>query len=166
MNFKTVVQILGYLGLVPFFVAIWYVYINQAFLGLSPSWLFIVYSGIILTFLAGAFWGILIQSSDTKDIGEEFNAPSKFQIPKGMAPVFAIITNLIALTAWVVVVISDNYDVFALFTLLIGFVIVLWMELGWNLQFKAKQKSGYLSMRWKLTVVVVSCHIAMLLIVR
>ena len=162
MRLARLIQILGYLGLVPFLVPIWFVLNHQSLLGLSPSRLFVVYSGVILTFLAGSIWGTIVN--------RPLNSPANYaepdfrhvEVPIGLAASFAVISNLIALSVWLVILISDNYDFAALFALLTGFVIVLWMELGWNLQYSASLKNKYLSLRWKLTLIVTTCHIVML----
>ncbi|TQV73166.1 DUF3429 domain-containing protein [Aliikangiella marina] len=205
MNLKYVVGTLGYMGLIPFIVPLWFVVNHQTLFELSPSRIFIVYSGVILTFLAGAVWGKIVtyyantsaQSVESRepitlfsgaraeDLRPESSGLANTDVSvkdkqqrfyaqqvtggnkgsQGLLSSFAIVTNLLAIIVWIVLITSDNDEFFALFVLLVGFTLALWVEIGLKLHAKDVPQSAYLTMRMKLTGIVCLCHVAMLFLV-
>ena len=57
MKHSRVINSLGYAGLLPFLAAVWAAYSELSFWEWPASQLFLSYSVIILSFLAGALWG-------------------------------------------------------------------------------------------------------------
>ena len=57
MIHSRVINSLGYAGLFPFFAGVWAAFAKLSFGAWSASHLFLSYSAIILSFLAGALWG-------------------------------------------------------------------------------------------------------------
>ena len=136
-----VIQVLGFMGLIPFIVPLYFAIHQKALLMLSAERIFIVYSGIILSFLAGAKWTVvmqfLMQSKarrrdllSSNDDQKAFAEPRHTSAAAMIARTFAVLTNVLAVLAWVVVLVSDNYPLFALLSLLAGYLVVLWMEIG------------------------------------
>ena len=83
MIHSRVINSLGYAGLLPFLAAVWAAYAELSFGAWTASHLFLSYSAIILSFLAGALWGK----------ARELEEPN-------VGRLLLIGSNVFALTAW------------------------------------------------------------------
>ena len=166
MKVKFLIQILGYLGLVPFLYFVWLAASNDLSFSIMPSKMFVVYSGIILTFLAGAMWGTLISHLRRPEDQFPVEMASISSLSKTASIIVALATNIIALVCWLTILISDLHPGVALTTLMAGFVCILWIELGWHVKRGSVKLNQYLKMRAILTAVVCTCHLAMLVLIR
>ena len=57
------IQLLTYLGAVPFYLALYLVITNQVLLGISGGHWFKTYGLVILSFMAGTIWGQVVNAS-------------------------------------------------------------------------------------------------------
>lgn len=138
---------LGYLGLVPFAVALAVVIDaalsprgvhSAAIFGLYAPFVFATYSACILSFLAGVLW--------RDHSGSTAGAPSML-----------VISNLITLLAWgclLAVHVSQYAALFALIVLIAGFATLLRVE-----QITTVKPPMYARMRVRLTTLVCAMHI-------
>jgi hypothetical protein len=142
VNYPMLVVLLGSAGLIPFLGAS-YLHIQGADLaGLSGQTIFLSYSAIILSFMAGALWGQALEHS--KQV-------SPLAIP--------ILTNVVALTAWVSLLLP--YVSISVVLLLVGFGMIYWTEQRWRLA-AALVGGYYQTLRLVLTLSVCSLHLVML----
>lgn len=140
---------LGFAGLLPFVglsflltKASWFGAGLQSasFLGFYAPYVFIAYSAVILSFLSGTLW-------------------SRWELvdDEGTAKIILIFSNIIALSAWLsllLIYIAPVMTIFAVTLLLVGFVSVLWVE-----RFSKPTRVDYLKMRVYLTLGVAGTHI-------
>ena len=145
-----ITTLLGYLGLIPFFIPLIEmtqsvaegVGVNGASIfGFYAPYVFIAYSAIILSFLAGILW-----------------AKSRDFSHKPVAQPMIIFSNILALSAWaslLLINISSLLMVFAVALLLGGFGSLLIAER--SLDYDAKD-SQYWRMRLVLTMLVICAH--------
>ena len=124
---------LGYAGLLPFVgpaLAAWGLPQSST----SLNYLFITYSAVILSFVAGTLWGSL--SHD----------------PSRKARLLFILTNLVALLCWAV---FFTHLLLALALLTAGFASLYYAETRWT---PPQYSADYLSLRLRLTTVVILSH--------
>lgn len=131
-NEKTT-KLLGYAGLIPFFVfsiGHWTTlpYIN------NPSAILIAYAAVILTFMGAIHWGAVITTSNIKH------------------GTHLIVSVIPALTAWLALLLPAD---FSMLVLLLGFILLLVYELVFA---RPQELPGwYISMRITLTTAVSLC---------
>ena len=133
-------QLLTYLGAVPFFLALYLSVSEQAFLGIAGVQWFLTYGLVILSFMAGTLWGQVVNDSlRVKSI--------------------ALATNAITLAAWFAFLLAEPYVVLSIIAL--GFIALYALEaLVMN---HLKRPSYYLGLRLRVTALVVIAHVAMFL---
>lgn len=155
-SIPTISKALGYLGLIPFYAALYFTYVHNDLSGISPYTLFISYSALILTFLAGTLWSRSLAYK---------------QLTPAIKNSALIISNLIMLSAWMSFILHPMYPVLSATILLCGFLIVAIsegqlafsynkekdeMRLNEVSQFTCKE---YLTLRKHLTLLVILAHI-------
>lgn len=128
--------LLGYAGLIPFIALALLSAFTDIQIGQSTHFVFTCYSAAILSFLAGTIW---LQG----------------QSKRLFSP--TLCSNLITLLAFIALLLSYPVGVVLL---LIGYLLVLWIELTFNLY--ANKPQGYKTMRQWLSIVVIVCHFAVL----
>ncbi|WP_144391877.1 DUF3429 domain-containing protein [Pleionea sediminis] len=139
-------KILGWLGVLPFIISVWYTFQQSSFLGFYPPFVFLVYSGTILAFLSGALWG---------RIYEQENRTQRKRL--------LLMSNCFALLAFVGVLLSNLYIPMALAALGSGFWLIWRLEV---LSFNSDWTSEwYLDLRKQLTYTVVVLHLLELVII-
>ena len=143
-----VMKILGYAGLLPFLIpalvmvnAVWNGpgLQSAAIFDLYAPYVFISYSAVILSFMAGTLWGKW--ESDGHD---------------SMTNAAVVFSNVVSLTAWLallVIFISPVMTVFAVTVLSGGFASLLWVE-----RLAPKTSDDYWKMRFRLTSAVLIMH--------
>jgi hypothetical protein len=151
-NLLTVQRLLGSIGLVPFIVSGGYMVIgawlgdglhSTSIFGLYAPHIFLAYSAIILSFLAGTLWG-------------------KWEIlpPNRGSAAVLIFSNLTSLLAWVsltIIHISQFFSILAVALLAAGYLGILGVE-----RTLTSSSRGYWNLRISLTTVVVLLHWATL----
>jgi len=145
MKHSRVINFLGYAGLLPFLVAVWAAYANLSFGKWSTSYLFLTYSVIILSFLAGAMWG------KAKEL-EESN----------VSRLLLIGSNVFALTAWLAVLLGKDYLTLGLAVSMTGFILIYLVEHRTQELLLQGMGSTYLKFRLTLTSVVCLAHLLIL----
>jgi hypothetical protein len=141
---NTLSKLLTWLGVVPFLTLLLIKLSNLNLLGVTPEFLFLLYSTVIISFMAGALWG------RTK---HQKNSPHNSTL---------IITNLWALCAYftlILVSINPMYMNVSLLILSIGFTHILFTEYRHS-ESQLHYPSKYLWMRCQITTVVVILHLA------
>ena len=150
MSHSGLIKTLGYAGTVPFLLPVYLM--GQAFLsskglqsaalfGLYAPYVFIAYSAIILSFLAGILW------AKSRDFSQ-----------KRIARSMIVFSNLLALSGWaslLLINISSMLMVFAVALLLCGYGSLLLAER--SLDHDARD-SQYWRMRLVLTMLVICAH--------
>ncbi len=138
MTSRTIVNILGYAGLVPFGVGaglVWYGYSAQNINGLSG---FVSYSALILSFLAGILWGRSLEALKSAFV--------------------KISSNGFVLLAWASLLVLPINPLISVILLTIGFVVLYGIE---RRQFEllfSSVDSFYKYFRFSLTAMVVMMH--------
>lgn len=140
-RFYRIARILGCAGLLPFLAALLASAIGVSGLSVTPRWLFVSYSAIILSFLCGSLWGQLLRS--------DFDART-FSL--------MLISNLIALLAWTSLLVTDLEIGIVLGMLAAGFLAVLASEYIHGKKITDDTDRDYLRLRWGLTTAVVAMH--------
>jgi hypothetical protein len=133
---------LATLGIIPFVFATYLSWSNDVFLDKSGLDLFITYSAIILSFMAGTLWG--------QRIHKDSNTLSKYVL---------ISSNVIALGAWFSLLI--DVPVLSIALLFLGFISIFWVEAK-SLKQSEYSDSRYLNMRLLLTLFVCVLHLLVL----
>lgn len=138
MNHSKLIQLLTYLGAVPFFLALYLSVSDQTFLGVVGVQWFLTYGLVILSFMAGTLWGQVVNDSlRVKSI--------------------ALATNAITLAAWFSFLLAEPSIVLSIIAL--GFIALYALEaLVMN---HLKRPSYYLGMRLRVTALVAIAHAAM-----
>ena len=139
---------LAWLGLVPFGVALIMSALNFRIIGISGTLLFISYSTIILSFMAGTIWGQANHNKSSRD-------------KKAI-----LYSNLWALTAWCALLLYASLQMkfFALLMLLAIYMHIVWIEQKLFIDTGlSKEVQGYQQMRIAITACVVVLHALMLL---
>lgn len=142
-----ILKVLGYAGLLPFLsttVVMLNAVINgpglqsAAVFNLYAPYVFISYSAVILSFVAGTLWAKWESGSDST-----------------MTNAAVLFSNVVSLTAWLallMIFMSSIMTVFAVTILLVGFASLLWVER------LSKTASDYWQMRVNLTSSVLLMH--------
>ena len=142
-----ILKVLGYAGLLPFLstaVDMLNAVINgpglqsAAVFNLYAPYVFISYSAVILSFMAGTLWAKWESGSDST-----------------MTNAAVLFSNVVSLTAWLallMIFMSSIMTVFAVTILLVGFASLLWVER------LSKTASDYWQMRVNLTSSVLLMH--------
>lgn len=142
-----ILKVLGYAGLLPFLstaVVMLNAVINgpglqsAAVFNLYAPYVFISYSAVILSFMAGTLWAKWESGSDST-----------------MTNLAVLFSNVVSLTAWLallMIFMSSIMTVFAVTILLVGFASLLWVER------LSKTASDYWQMRVNLTSSVMLMH--------
>lgn len=143
---QRVIPGLGYLGVIPFAVAAYFVLQGGQLLQFEPAAVFVGYSSVILAFLGGSLWGrsqLLDDSAITVSL--------------------LIASNLIALLGWASLSFAVfNYGV-AVSGLILGYVMVLFIEHRCARRLFGSHADSYLDLRRALTSLVVLTHLLVLL---
>ena len=147
MIHSRVINSLGYAGLLPFLAAVWAAYAERPFGAWSASHLFLSYSVIILSFLAGTLWG------KAKEL-EESNV-NRFLL---------ISSNVFALTAWLAVLLGKDYLSAGLAVSMTGFILVYLVEHKTRGLLQGMD-SAYLKFRLTLTSVVCLAHLVVIALI-
>ncbi|MBQ86925.1 MAG: hypothetical protein CMQ16_11025 [Gammaproteobacteria bacterium] len=145
MIHSRLINSLGYAGLLPFLAAVWAAYADLSFGAWSTPHLFLSYSVIILSFLAGALWG------KAKEL-EESNV-NRFLL---------ISSNVFALTAWLAVLLGRDYLLAGLAVSMTGFILVYLVEHKTRGLLLQGMDSTYLKFRLTLTSVVCIAHLVII----
>ena len=141
---RSVTQLLGWCGLIPFVIAIVYSWSGASLLGFYPPFVFTAYSGGILAFMAGTLWGRVQCGSGG---------------PRMTRALF--LSNGIALYAIVGVLLAN----------LSLFIALIWLAAGYWLVWRGEcwaneDESGfYFQMRRWLTYLVIGFHLVEVLII-
>lgn len=134
--------VLASFGVIPFIFATYLSWANGTFFGVSGLELFITYSAIILSFMAGTLWGQRIQ--------KDMNPLSKYVL---------ISSNTISLGAWLSLLI--DVPVLSIALLFLGFISLFWVEAR-SLKQSESSDARYLNMRFFLTIIVCVLHLLVL----
>lgn len=137
-------ELLGILGLIPFFGSFIFHWTNTTWLNWSGTILFISYSSVILSFLSGTLWGQTLALKTHKPVN-----------------IAVVLSNIIALLAWGALLISSSHKL-AIIILISGYLSML----GSELQLKAfipTLEERYIKMRIYLSTIVISLHIGLLI---
>lgn len=147
------INILGYLGLIPFlgclavmlFSAIFRQGLDSASIfGFYGPYVFIAYSGVILSFLTGTLWS---QARLSQHIS--------------LAKSAIVFSNLLALMVWfclLIIYVSPIFTLMAVCLLTAGFLALLYFEYF----LAVEEDADYRSMRVRLTAVVCMTHVAVI----
>lgn len=127
-------QSLGYIGLSPFLICLWLSTSTSSTLLVNPKQAFILYSGVILSFLSGTLW-----RKDTL-------------VPHTEAQFFS---NILCLYAYFCLLLPMQT---ALYMLPIGYICLLLIEYFFCNKKEYAFSRSYLTMRIILTVVVSTLH--------
>ncbi|MFT5851593.1 MAG: hypothetical protein ACI87J_001566 [Colwellia sp.] len=125
-------KILGYLGLLPFIISL-YLSTEKLFFGISTKHVFIAYSAVILSFIAGTLW-----RRDSQTYLDKQN----------------IISNLFSLLAFTSLLLDQKI---ALIILGVSFMLLFFYEKSLGKQ--SKLLTDYMNMRFWLTLIVALLHI-------
>ena len=153
MSQSTLMKILGYAGLVPFLIPVYLM--GQAFVsapglqsaaifGLYAPYVFIAYSAVILSFLSGTVWA--------------YARPMEGGLSRGAI----VVSNLLALSAWLsllLIYVAPIMTLFALCLLMAGYLGLLVIER----QLGVPQTPDYWRLRIQLSVVVSLAHLLVIL---
>lgn len=142
MKNAAIINSLGYAGLIPFLAAAWAVLGERTLFQLSPALIFLTYSAIILSFLGGALWG------KARELADGF-----------LSVGLLLLSNAIALAAWLMLLLGEAFIMFGLLIALIGYATLCVAE--W---FSASEVLGavgdsYLPFRLTLTSIVCFAHV-------
>ena len=148
MVHSRVINSLGYAGLLPFLGAVWAAYAELSFGAWSAAHLFLSYSVIILSFLAGALWG------KAKEL-EEFNVGRPLLIG----------SNAFALMAWLAVLLGRDYLSAGLVVSMTGFFFIYLVEHKTQGLLQG-MGSAYLKLRLTLTSIVCLAHLLILALIQ
>ncbi|MDC1144166.1 DUF3429 domain-containing protein [Porticoccaceae bacterium] len=147
------INVLGYLGLMPFLgclaIMLYSVIFRQglhsaSIFGFYGPYVFIAYSGVILSFLTGTLWS---QARLSQHVSLAKNA--------------IIFSNLLALMVWIcllIIYISPILTITAVCLLMAGFLALLYCEYF----LAVEEDANYRSMRVRLTAVVCMTHVAVI----
>ena len=138
MNDSMLIKSLTYLGATPFFIALWFSWADQPFLGVMGAHWFISYALIILSFMAGTLWGQMVTAS------RHIKA-------------IALATNCIVFAAWFAYLLAAVAVV--LLILALGFIGLYLLEA--RVLKRLDRPAYYLDLRLKVTALVVCAHVLM-----
>jgi hypothetical protein len=135
------IKSLGYAGLLPFAALAISSYFGLSFLGLDAARWFSGYSAVILVFLSGSLWGLFIGKPEARQ-----------------SLLFLVFSNAMALVAWLALGLAENYYLLCLVVLMLGYAVILSIEIVCADLLYKHFDSGYLNMRLILTIVVIALH--------
>ena len=141
-------QILGYLGLLPFFFFIRLSFFSPQHFEFSAQQAFVFYSAMILSFLSGALW-----SSPGKYSNDIENETADNTVENNSA--LKIISNIFCIYAFICLLMPINNS---LVFLLLGYLGLLLTEFSLCYAINKTYTHAYLKMRTILTLCVVSLH--------
>jgi len=151
MTTKPIITALGIAGLLPFMASLLVAFLDAIVgdigLAVQPKLIFVFYSAVILSFLCGAFWGRIL---------------NKDYSPK--VAILLVVTNLLALAAWISLLLFNTYQELSLVLLSLAYLSVFIFE---SIEAKLLYKNiypAYLKLRFWLTFSVVAMHLMMLVI--
>ena len=147
---------LGFAGLLPFLGALLALMLNVD-LPFKAGQVFVFYSAIILSFLCGAVWGSLLNTSCVALDLVETDFTKK-------AVALFIVSNLVSLTAWASLLIYNTHLDLSLGLLILGYTVVLAAEYAMRELLYKQVYRGYLKLRSWLTFCVVTLHLGMLIV--
>jgi hypothetical protein len=135
MNNSNLIKLLTYFGALPFFLAIYIGLTNQSFLDVVGIQWFLTYGLLILSFMAGTWWG---------------------QVVNGHVKVkrIALVSNAITLSAWFALLLADPAVVLIIMAL--GFVALYLLETV--VMSPIKRPDYYRALRLRVTALVVVAH--------
>ena len=151
MTTKPIITALGVAGLLPFIASLLATLLvasaSDMDMAVQPKLIFVFYSAVILSFLCGAFWGRLINKDYSLKVA-----------------LLLVVTNLLALAAWISLLLVYEYPVLSLGLLGLAYLSVLGFEyIEAKLLYKTVYRA-YLKLRFWLTFSVVAMHLVMLVI--
>lgn len=146
MNIHNLRHFLGYSGLIPFALASFFAMSDRTLFGQNPLSVIISYSAVILAFLTGALWGTGLKLIDS--------AVSRSML---------IISNLIALLAWMSVSLNIEDYSLALGMLMFGYIVVLAVEIHCYCSSMVDRDRSYIILRTMLTSIVLTIHLILIL---
>ncbi|KLV04520.1 DUF3429 domain-containing protein [Photobacterium ganghwense] len=133
---------LAYLGLLPFVITLLCIWLDKTLFGLEARQVFIAYSAVILSFLAGILWGNAID-----------------HIKSTLSRNTLLLSILFAVIAWGVLLRSPEHYVWSLLALLFGFIAIWFAEKKIREVEKEGQPASYQPMRNRLTGIVALLHL-------
>ncbi|MEJ2763423.1 DUF3429 domain-containing protein [Photobacterium sp. MCCC 1A19761] len=133
---------LAYLGLLPFIISLICLWTDTRLFDIPPQQLFIAYSAVILSFLAGILWGNAIDHI-------------RHQLSRNAL----ILSILFSLIAWGVLLRAPEHFALSVLLLLFGFVAVWFAEMKIRQIEKEGQPADYQPMRNRLTGIVALIHL-------
>ena len=149
MIHSRLINSLGYAGLLPFLAAVWAAYAELSVGAWPASYLFLSYSVVILSFLAGALWG------KAKELAE-----------RNVSRLLLIGSNVFALTAWLAVLLGRDYLSAGLLVSMTGFVLVYLVEHKTQELLLQGIGPAYLKFRFTLTFVVCLAHLLIIALIQ
>lgn len=144
MSTTTLAKGLGYAGLIPFAAALLATLLFNDEVKDFAELAFIFYSSVILSFLSGSLWGRLLSQNLDFKVG-----------------FLLFLTNLVAVSTWFSLLVTNWRAELSLFLLSAGFLSVFALEKMHTQLLYAGVVRGYLKLRGWLTLTVVSMHLAM-----
>lgn len=133
---------LAYLGLLPFVIGLICLWTETRLFDIAPQQLFIAYSAIILSFLAGILWGNAIDHIQHK-----------------LSRNALLLSILFSLIAWGVLLRAPERFALSVLLLLFGFIAVWFAEMKIRQIEKEGQPADYQPMRNRLTGIVALIHL-------
>jgi hypothetical protein len=141
MTKRSVINILGYAGLIPFVITALLVSTNFTIPGLDAVLVFALYSALIASFLGGALWG--------RALGR----------PTQSSTVVALLfSNAIVLLAFAAMFWLAIIPLVAVVLLAVSHLLLIWLERGVFAELFTEAESFYASFRLSLTTLVLLCH--------
>ena len=140
---------LAWFGILPFLIAILMVALGSTLFSVSGELLFVTYSAIILTFMAGTLWG---QCSHSDESATDHRIP-------------IVVSNIWAIIAWLCVILTQVNEAFlsvVILLLALGYFHILTQEKKVNLLVASE---SYLTLRTQVTCKVIILHLLLLLFI-
>jgi hypothetical protein len=138
MKNAAVINCLGYAGLIPFLAAASAMLGDYTLFQSSPALIFLTYSAIILSFLGGTLWG------KARELADGY-----------LSAGLLLLSNVLALTAWMMLLLGETFIVPGLLIALIGYAILCAVE--WLCASKVLGGVGESYLRFRLTLTLVVC---------
>jgi hypothetical protein len=147
MKNQTIIYGLGLAGLIPFVGAAIAALAGWQIMGTDPQTLFLTYSAIILSFLAGSLWGM------SRELPEN-------TLSSGLL----IFSNVVALLAWLSLILGKEFYATGLTISILAYTAMYAVELSNAKRLFNAEAKVYLKLRLFLTTVVCLSHVVMLLV--
>ncbi|NVJ59396.1 MAG: DUF3429 domain-containing protein [Gammaproteobacteria bacterium] len=141
---QTITRFLGWLGIIPFLVSVFYTYDKQSLFGYYAPYVFVSYSCVILAFLSGAWWGALQRASEQHYVKR-----------------LLVLSNVFALIAFAALLLAHRH--LPVSVALLGASFWLLWRIERLTSAHGLERSGYRKMRQQLSYVVVGLHVVLLL---